>query len=70
MKYGARRVWTGIAWAVLNYLTLYLQPVLGLDVESCRVMFWQSSLVAGVIVIGLSATDFANVRYNNKGGEE
>ncbi len=63
-----RRLWTGITWAAMNYLTLYLQPLLGLDVEACKLMFIHSTYVAGFIVLGLSMTDYATTRYANGNG--
>lgn len=62
MKISNRRLWTGIVWGIINYATLYLQPVLGLDVEACKLIFVHSSVVAGVIVVGISATDYAGIK--------
>lgn len=60
-----RRILTGIIWAVLNYSTTYLQPVLHLDRNLVELLIQKSTWVVGIVILGLSATKMMYAYKNN-----
>ncbi len=56
-KRWGRRVAAAVAWAVLNYTTIHLQPTLELDVGLVNLIVEKSTWIAGLLIIGLSGTD-------------
>ena len=52
-----RRLKVAGSWAVLNYATLFLQPLLTLSEELCLRILDKSTWVAGLLIVGLSGTD-------------
>jgi hypothetical protein len=63
-RWKSKRFWTAIGWAVLNYSCVYLQPILKLNENLVQLLFNKSSWIAGILILGLSATNMANVKWN------
>lgn len=73
-KFKSRRFWIAIGWAVLNYGSTYLQPLLELDKALVQLLIEKSAWIAGLLIVGLSGTsalhDYVKKRQNNNNTEE
>ena len=69
-KWG-RRVAVGVVWVVLNYVTVYIQPILKIDNTSVQLLINKSVWLAAVLVVGLSGTDAMEnfLKAKNGGGK-
>jgi len=61
-KRWGRRVGTAIVWAVLAYASSCLQPVLNMDVSLLTLVINKSAWIAGILILGLTGTDYIQAR--------
>lgn len=70
-KFKSRRWLIAVGWAVLNYTTTYLQPILNLNAELVRLLIEKSAWIAGLLIVGLSGTNaLRDYVKNNKAKKE
>jgi hypothetical protein len=61
-----RRLRTGAVWASACLLVIFLEPVLTLNVELCKLYLERSTWVAGLLIVGWTGTNAVMSYVNNR----